>query len=962
MENRYPRNIYFQKCVSEGLVEDEVSDAIRESASILSKEYFFNAEDYLSPEYTEKYIYIFPKGTMLQKYMIPFTNIKQSRDKFANFFFEGYSICFFLNSSISEEQVREYINIVKLPMFFIIMKSVIPVKEALYDLYDKMEVKLEYIFESQNSKEESNILYNMLYDELSLYIKSRIDSNMQKEIRDVVRKEKISTIEIEWRFGYEENSHFSGHVHMQDWNEIKQMLDRKKINSKKLESTVYRYTIDGDDVRVITGDGASTYKKTRVLPHFDIPINDSDTILRLGVSREDKLIVPISASKLKSPKISTRIRYVYRPNDFFEIHLSEIKSKAPNSTLETLEYQAEIELLNNNVDPNICLEFFYPWLIKKIKKNAEKKQSMKQLNVQVLPLTRQTKINMTDFCISPKLDGERTLVYIQKKGSTTTLSTLNSKCYNFIVNPTEPVGTCIFDAEEYEGIFHVFDVLFYNNKSLLSLPYIERIKYIKNVLNLNTMLVSEKPIKEITNIQQDIIWASVYENKKTDGWVLTNKFKNYDDSQIYKYKPLEYQTIDFLIKELGGKYYLFCGIKCEYIKTSLPSFYKILFPSYNCNDKNNYVPYIFYTEKYPELFVWKNADSEKIFDGKIGEFRWNGSNWVIVRERTDRENDLDSKKYFGNDYKTVASTWELIQNPITIENIVSIFNKEGVSKEGVSGEEKYFINRSGLQEFNRKFNSSVKAHLFKKYFRNAELVIDLCAGEGNDLVKFSDVGVKEVLALELNQAAIDEMIKRYGALKESRNLQMVLETKQVNLTLPYDKLELIIDNRRTSKMNCSFALHYLIPTREACINIAKFVSRTLNSGGYFLITVLNGAKIFKLLKRTQGEYIVNVNTPTGIKPKYNIKALYNINEKMENFGQYIEVLLPFSDGTLVKEPLTNIEAVINVFQEEQLDVESTGSFAKYAYLADDNKLKRFNPTPEDIDYVSLYSYVVFKKR
>ena len=57
----------------------------------------------------------------------------------------------------------------------------------------------------------------------------------------------------------------------------------------------------------------------------------------------------------------------------------------------------------------------------------------------------------------------------------------------------------------------------------------------------------------------------------------------------------------------------------------------------------------------------------------------------------------------------------------------------------------------------RKFNNRVKRQLISRY-SNSEYVIDMASGKGQDLQKYVDAKINNLLMLEIDESAIDELI------------------------------------------------------------------------------------------------------------------------------------------------------------------------------------------------------------
>jgi hypothetical protein len=128
----------------------------------------------------------------------------------------------------------------------------------------------------------------------------------------------------------------------------------------------------------------------------------------------------------------------------------------------------------------------------------------------------------------------------------------------------------------------------------------------------------------------------------------------------------------------------------------------------------------------------------------------------------------------------------------------------------------------------------------------------------------------------------------------------------------------------------------------------------LKVGGKFIFTVMDGKKIFELLKDIKNGETWKVDQD-GV-PKYAITKKYN-GDKFSAAGQTISVLLPFVDE-MVDEPLCNVDVVIAEAQKLGFEVELNDSFASYMdkFQKADRTLHD-KLTEDDKHYIGLFKYV-----
>jgi hypothetical protein len=130
----------------------------------------------------------------------------------------------------------------------------------------------------------------------------------------------------------------------------------------------------------------------------------------------------------------------------------------------------------------------------------------------------------------------------------------------------------------------------------------------------------------------------------------------------------------------------------------------------------------------------------------------------------------------------------------------------------------------------------------------------------------------------------------------------------------------------------------------------------LTSGGIFVFTVMDGAKVFRLLGDAPSWQCVENDMV-----KYKISKLYKTNT-LANVGQEISILLPMAAGEK-SEPLCNLDYVTDQANKLGLMLVSRRSFWDYAAnVGSGAKYIIDNLTPDDITYIKLYSCVVLRKK
>jgi len=775
---------------------------------------------------------------------------------------------------------------------------------------------------------------------------------------------------------------------------IKQLIFVNGIQKKELQNC-YRKEVISDPIYIHSSPG---YKITSSFEHkiADIDIKECQYArirLRFSIISESfkEWRFDITMVKEINDISNTSLLKKYKDEMLYPIEVSNFVQKAPWNYCDSIEFEIEfigkhlsIEVLkrinyilnefqDNEVDDNE-ISTYQKYLVEMAKWIAPRdisrfrsgKYGMKQLGNQVYEMNkniylRDVKPHITNYYITDKVDGYRALIY---SGSNFAVAMTDKETdLNFTTS-----NICILDTEEYEGSYYVFDVIVWQGTSLVNQSFEKRLEYFDEAIKLSKKF-KKKPFVRLTDDYRAQIKSLKAEKKayETDGFILTPSNGTYVDMIVYKYKPIDKITIDFLIKKCPSKllgikpyikednntlYLLFCGIsKNVFLKLRMEFIrkYNDIFPLINTHSLPQYFPIQFEPSDYGFMYLYR--DNRNDLDGEVGEFRWNKNKWEMLKIRTDRKIEVERGTYFGNNYKIAETTWLNYQSPLIIEEL------EDDSKS-------YFKeSNSEIHKPSRNFNSFVKSKIFEQ-FKGTPWVMDMASGKGQDLFRYARYNVGKVLFLEIDQLAIMELISRkhsfstdYNALGSLgvyvHNLDLnapyrsnIQELKDSDLPIPHNGFDLIV---------CNLAFHYFLSSTSSVINITKFISHYLKPGGRFVFTAFNGQAVFDLLNENNGEWMAL--------PRYSIKSAYK-NNQLIHAGQKIQVLLPFSREEYYDEYLVNIEFLEKEFAKYNMTLENSRGYAEWL---DDYKTvnaRGYNDL-DDIDkkYIGLYhAYYFYKSR
>ena len=439
-----------------------------------------------------------------------------------------------------------------------------------------------------------------------------------------------------------------------------------------------------------------------------------------------------------------------------------------------------------------------------------------------------------NFCITDKADGERKLLYIT-----------NGKLYFIDINlnvqftgvtihyKRKPIiidGEHIVINKNNESInkFAAFDIYVNNGIECRKKPFIEdregktreNSRYIiltrvieelnqligSNMnfdLNVKSFFVTNKTknFEENCSLLFDYLNSNYYEYN-TDGMIITSKYeqvpidyKKITWTKSFKWKPPEYNTIDFLMrivknnkgekklkqKYLNGKvilYYeceLFVGfsdskhgnlhpqktlLNLEYgknkIKKSVGHYYAKQFYPTNPTVNEAYLCHIRVYKDENGLEVMFSKEKDIIEDDTIVEFSYDKSKqdnyekWVPLRSRYDKTRDYKKgKPNFGNAYHVANDVWQSIHDPITesmLCGMEEILEKE--DEEVYYNRKQFKYNTNGLRNFH---NLYVKKWLIQSVSLPNMNLIDMAVGKAGDLSKWTQSKLQGVLGIDISK-------------------------------------------------------------------------------------------------------------------------------------------------------------------------------------------------------------------
>jgi hypothetical protein len=584
------------------------------------------------------------------------------------------------------------------------------------------------------------------------------------------------------------------------------------------------------------------------------------------------------------------------------------------------KFEMEIELLPNLKD--ISSEDFIQILITHLERILRKKQKsyylltpLKTKNIieEIFSLTKKEyflaqaeTLNVyqidkikTNYAMTPKIDGERYFTYISNLGDIYFISS-NFEFVIFTGITIKYNRKTIIDCEFLvdKNIIYFFDIIFYNgndlrgNKTYSLFKRLELMKEVRtNILeNCKTFYIFDLKTYYYKDISANIFNFMDKYSKFIDGFIFIPILEPYPKTtkwpSLLKWKPPEYQTIDFQIKFLNNSWKPFVKDK-DRLKQFSPN--------------NREIDVI-------------NTNPIPLYEDDIVECYYKDESFYVHRKRYD-------KKY-PNSINTANNNWKTIINPVLLSRLGGFSDYIIPEPYKPKRSESYFINM-------RRFHNDIKRKLISDNCLPTSL-IDLACGKGADLNKWVSHEINHVIGIDINKKNILIAKTRLENIKKIKKLEDTSSYEFYEYDLRYYGLfEFLKKQNRynvipSDNITCNFAIHYFFQTENIFHKFLENVKRNLNLKGKFIITLFDGQKIYDLLKNEN-----EISRSDDGEVMFSIKKMYTDIDTKPFFGQQIEVYLggdTILSNDVSKEYVINIEEFIELMEEHEFKLLYRKSF------------------------------------
>jgi ribA/ribD-fused uncharacterized protein len=548
------------------------------------------------------------------------------------------------------------------------------------------------------------------------------------------------------------------------------------------------------------------------------------------------------------------------------------------------------------------------------------------------------------YTVTNKADGERSGLYVSRDRQVLKITPkLQIVWTGITANTDEHIGDFV-DGEyiPHLNMFCIFDIYRFRNRDVKSLPLMtsdddiakspEKSRlgcakmFVEDIRTKFSVASSSKPLRIETKlflsgdgtVMEECIRTllSTEFEYETDGLIFTPKSSSVAPSEgrkgatwtrVYKWKPSDQNSIDFLIKFTQEDTFdpvLKTKAKKGELYVSRTPGDDIVYPRETMNGEykprelpeslqkvanmNIRIPSIFQPSvpRDPDAYqiivptnekgMTVDRDGNRVEDNTIVEcaFDTETRRWSIMRTRYDKTYEYRVKRdpQYGNDIATANNIWTSIHVPVTEEMVKNFMT---TPPDDTYEDDMYY--RDDLKRTTRIFNdvydfhNRVKDEMYRENIRKGDTLLELAVGRAGDLHKWKRVQPSKVVGVDISLSNIISPAQgaamRYLSDKK-KNPQDILppilflqgdmsvyplfdqEDKYMPILkgtekAPTEYLAKFEDLNTFDAISCQFAMHYACETEETFRAFAKNLEKY--GKGVFFGTCLDGQAVYSLL-------------------------------------------------------------------------------------------------------------------
>ena len=298
-------------------------------------------------------------------------------------------------------------------------------------------------------------------------------------------------------------------------------------------------------------------------------------------------------------------------------------------------------------------------------------------------LSKDNLIQIRNFAVSYKIDGEHRFLILEKDKNPIYLDLNNDK--TLVTSHIWTGEKYVLEGELYKDTFYAFDIIM-NGKDLTTLSFKSRYEHLSDKLlqSLPFYKIKEFIFPKPTETVYSLIKNLKEPELETDGLIFMPQIYGFFDKsvQIFKWKPVEQLTADFLCLKLTGdnKYKVYCSMSIYQFKSM--QLYKL--PQYK-KEMPKFFPIEFSPYLFKSIDVKNDGESillvnpEQELNNKIVECVWDNDlkYWKPYRIREDKttayHKSMLRNEFTGpNNFVTCLQIYKDSLNPLTLEEITSM--------------------------------------------------------------------------------------------------------------------------------------------------------------------------------------------------------------------------------------------------------------------------------------------------
>ena len=613
------------------------------------------------------------------------------------------------------------------------------------------------------------------------------------------------------------------------------------------------------------------------------------------------------------------------------------------------------------------------------------------------------------YTVTNKADGERSGLYVCSDGKLLKITPKFQITWTGLkVKDNSHAGDFV-DGEflSDKNLFCIFDVYKFRKKDIRSLPllttdddqhklnsrlgcahlFLDDIKEFSVEPSLNPLRVETKLFLAGDGPAMTEAIKKIYNTEfgyKIDGLIFTPRAsavapptdrKGKTWLRVYKWKPAEQNSIDFLVRfkeksvdpdtgvevQLGNLYvsrnagdiYVYPRemMTGEYIPHKLSEDFQL-------KDHATRIPSLFqpsvprdpdaYNIMIPVTKFPVDEEGQKVEDNTIIECAYNtvNSRWSVMRTRYDKTYEykfIKGSSQYGNDVAVADSIWKSMHIPVTMEML-----ENPTLVDDVAEDDSYY--REDVKHGKRLFESAYKFHLgikdrlYEKYVKKGDTLLELAVGKGGDMNKWIKYQPSRVVGMDISLAnlasPISSVSQRYLEAKQTKRVPPILllqgdftkhplfeqEDKYMPILLgsqsgSTEYLKQFEGLKGFDDVSCQFAMHYACESEEKFRNFAKNVRDSCKET--FFGTCSDGKAIYSLLigkqshlfgkdGRIGGEYMKQYKDKDTWSEDFGMP----VKVMLESFAEpEIEYLVPFGKVTEIMEGMGFELAESELFDE-----------------------------------------------